>query len=345
VKSSANARAGLLIVVVAALFTYGLIHLFSVQFATGAAYPDYSSMRSSPGGAKLLYDSLSHTAGVTVSRNYFPLEYVEAAGATIFLLGVYAGGFDKAEPNIDPAEHLARRGNRVVIALRWGASEKPDAAELGKRWHVKFGIDPDEKHSHHLYFTEAPDWRVLDRDGDKILAIERTFEQGSLMLVSESRDFSNDSTVKLDRLGLVSAAIGDNRHIIFDEQHFGIGESGTVVGLARRFGLTGMAAGLAFCAALFLWKNAASFPPPVDAPRSEVLIGRTSIAGLNTLLSRHIRPADLASTCWNEWLTGKRREAPPGHIVRAEAILRDRTRTPLDAVREIQTVLQSKGPL
>jgi hypothetical protein len=106
-----------------------------------------------------------------------------------------------------------------------------------------------------------------------------------------------------------------------------------------------MAAGLAFCAALFLWKNAASFPPPAETPRSGVLIGRTSISGLNTLLSRHIRPADLASTCWNEWITGKRREVAPNHIVRAEAILRDRTRTPLDAVREIQTVLQSKGPL
>ena len=133
--------------------------------------------------------------------------------------------------------------------------------------------------------------------------------------------------------------------VIFDEQHFGMAESGTVVGLARHFRLTGMALGLALCAALFIWKNAAGFPPAADAPRSATLSGRTSISGLYTLLRRHIKPADLAATCWNEWLTGNRRELSADRQARAEAILRDRGRQPLDAVREIQTVLHSKGPL
>jgi len=143
----------------------------------------------------------------------------------------------------------------------------------------------------------------------------------------------------------VCAAIGTASRVVFDERHFGIAESGTVVGLARRFRLTGMALGLALCAALFIWKNAAGFPPLADAPRSETLAGRTSISGLFTLLRRHIKPADLAATCWNEWLAGNRRELTPDRRARAEAILREHGRTPLDAVREIQTVLHSKGPL
>jgi hypothetical protein len=344
---SSNARAGFLIVLLAALFTYGLIHAFAIRFATGTVYPEYSSLRSNPSGAKLLYDSLARTPGVVVSRNYFPLEYLEENRATVFLLGANAALFAAdPDPYLNTVERLAGRGNRLVAALEWSGDKAPShAEELEKRWHVKFGFDSKKKHEHHLYFAEAPEWRVLDRDGPKILAIERSFQNGSVVLFSGSRDFSNQSTAELDRLSLVSAAIGPNSRVVFDEQHFGIAESGTVVGLARRFRLTGMAAGLALCAALFLWKNAAGFPPPADAPRSETLSGRTSISGLFTLLRRHIRPDDLAATCWNEWLAGNRREVAPDRIVRAEAILRDRTLKPLDAVREIQTVLHSKGPL
>jgi hypothetical protein len=337
---SSNARAGFLIVLLAALFTYGLIRAFSIRFATGDVYPPYSSMRASPDGAKLLYESLSRTPGVTVSRNYFPLEYFEESNATIFLLAI---NVDQFANESESYERLAKRGSRVVAGLEWGwGNDKPQHIEdLEKRWHVKFGFEDPQI----AYFTQAADWRILERDGPRILAIERDFQKGSVVLFSESGDFSNSSTIKLDRLGLISAVIGPRSRVIFDEAHFGMAESGTVVGLARRYRLTGMALGLALCAALFIWKNAASFPPPAAAPRSETLSGRTSISGLYTLLRRHIKPADLAAACWNEWLTGNRRELSADRKARAEAILRDRGRQPLDAVREIQTVLHSKGPL
>lgn len=337
---SSNARAGFLIVLLAALFTYGLIRAFSIRFATGDVYPPYSSMRASPDGAKLLYESLSRTPGVTVSRNYFPLEYFEESNATIFLLAI---NVDQFANESESYERLAKRGSRVVAGLEWGwGNDKPQhIKDLEKRWHVKFGFEDPQI----AYFTQAADWRILERDGPRILAIERDFQKGSVVLFSESGDFSNSSTIKLDRLGLISAVIGPRSRVIFDEAHFGMAESGTVVGLARRYRLTGMALGLALCAALFIWKNAASFPPPAAAPRSETLSGRTSISGLYTLLRRHIKPADLAAACWNEWLTGNRRELSADRKARAEAILRDHGRQPLDAVREIQTVLHSKGPL
>jgi len=341
---SSNARAGFLLVLLAAVFTYGLIRAFSIRFATGDVYPDYSSMKATPAGAKLLYDSLARTPGVAVSRNYSPLEYSDESHAAILLLAINANVFAGApEPYIEPLERLANRGNRVVAALTWESDEKPEhVQELEKRWHIKFGFDKDQKW---LYFAEAPDWRVLDRDGAKILAIERSFQKGRMVLFAESREFSNRSVAKLDRLDRISAAIGPQSHIIFDEQHFGLTESGTVVGLARRFRLTGMAVGLALCATLFIWKNAASFPPPSGAAPRETLSGRTSVAGLNTLLRRHIKPADLASTCWNEWLVTNGRDVQPERRTRAEAILRDQGRQPLEAVRAIETVLHAKGPL
>ncbi len=227
----------------------------------------------------------------------------------------------------------------MVAALDWEGADKPDHADgLEKRWHVKLGIDKDQKW---LYFAEVADWRVLDRAGSKILAIERDFQKGSIVLFAGSRDFANKSVVKLDHLDRVAAAIGSKSRVIFDEQHFGMGESGTVVGLARHFRLGGMALGLALCTALYIWKNAASFPPPVEAARRDTLSGRTSISGLYTLLRRYIKPGDLAATCWNEWLVSNRRELTPERRARAEAILRNQGRQPLEAVREIQTVLHA----
>jgi len=340
---SANARAGFLMVLAAALFTYGLIRAFSVRFATGDVYPEYSSLRASPYGEKLLYDSLARTPGVVVSRNYYPLEYLEESGATILFLALNP---NELADQPERYERLAGRGNRVVAAFDWDEKQKPQhAEELEKHWHVKLGFDPGEKPRRRLWFSDAPDWRVLNRDGQKILAIERDFEKGSVALFAESRDFNNASTVEFDRLPLLSAAIGPNSRVIFDEQHFGIAESGSVVALARRFRLTGMALGLALCAALFIWKNAAGYPPATDAPRAASLSGRTSLSGLFTLLRRHIKPADLAATCWNEWLASNRNDLSPERKARAEAILREHGRQPLEAVREIQTVLHSKGPL
>jgi hypothetical protein len=339
---SGNARATLLIALLAALFTYGLIAAFSIRFSTGEVYPDYSSLRAGPSGAKLLYDSLSRTPGLTAARNYFPLSYVDDTNSTIFFLALGPGELiDQPETY----ERLANRGNRVVAALDWKGGEKPKRlAEIEKRWHIQFGFDPDQKHPHPLYFAEAPEWQVLERDGPKILAIERDFQKGSMVLFSESDSFSNQSTVKLERLAPLSAAIGPNSRVVFDEQHFGISESGTVVGLARRFHLTGMAIGLALCAALFIWKNSAGFPPPAATARPETLAGRTSISGLVTLLERHIKPADLAATCWNQWLAGNRDAIAPERQASAEAILREYARQPLRAVRDIQTVLHAKGP-
>ena len=345
--ASRDTRAGFFIVLLAALFTYGLIRLFDLRFATGDVYPEGSSMRASPDGAKLLYDSLARTPGVSVARSFTPLDYIDGPPATVILLALEAGIF-AAEPddNLQDIEKLAGRGHRVVVGLKWEGEKAPEHAEgLAKRWHLKYALDPDKKHAHRFSFADAADWSVVERNGPKLLALEHNFGKGSVVLMSESNGFENAATVKLDRMATVLAALGPNNRVIFDEQHLGMNESGTVVGLARRFHLGGMALGLAICAALFIWKNAAGFPPPIAAERADTFSGRTSIAGLDTLLRRHIRPADLAATCWNEWLTSHRGDVTPERVARAQAILRDHGGRPLDAVREIQTVLHTKGPL
>jgi len=258
-------------------------------------------------------------------------------------VGLDPGSFAKdPDPYLKPIERLAARGNRVVAAMEQNPDDNlPKDDALRRMWQVQFGLDASQKHPY-LFFAEAKNWTPLDSIGLKLLAIERPFGKGSVVLLAASDDFNNESTAAGDRLPLVTAAIGPNRRILFDEPHLGISESGSVVGLARRFHLIGLAAGLALWAALFIWKNAATFPPPATSePRH--LSGRTSLSGLLTLLRRHIPVNEVAAACWREWLTANRRQVTPNRVGRAEEIIRESAGRPLEAVREIQAVL--KGPL
>jgi hypothetical protein len=79
-----------------------------VNFATGEAYPEYSSLRASPKGAKLLYDSLARLPGVSISRNYIPLEFLEGDRQTVLVLA------------LDPLElggqHIVPESGELVVA-------------------------------------------------------------------------------------------------------------------------------------------------------------------------------------------------------------------------------------
>ncbi len=328
---------GLLLILFAG-FAAGVMYLFGVQFAAGDVYPEYSSLRTDPMGTKLLFDSLARLPGVTVARNYLPLDVLGENGA-VFLLGLIPGSFGEDDEGLQRIERLARSGHRVVLAMA-PPTEYTElmALALDRAWHVKLGADSNHKHVHRLYFTEARDWNVLDRVGPKLLAVERDFGKGSVVLFAESDDFTNEATVAADRLEMVSMAIGASSHVVFDEQHLGIAETGSFVGLARRFRLSGLALGLAICTALFLWRSASGFPPAAST-QDVPLSGRTSRAGLLTLLRRHIPPHELAATCWQEWLSANRRTAPPERLARAAAIVRNASDKPLETVRELHSLL------
>ena len=325
-------------VALAALFLGGLVALFNADFAGGEVYPEYSTLRADPDGAKLLFESLTRLPGLTVTRNFMPLQNLAANGSTVVLLGLR---------ELDPAEleKLAKRGSRVVAALRedWRPEPK-ESGEIFKQWQVRIAVDLEKDHTDRLYFSQAQGWRPMERSGEKLLAIERGFGHGEVVLLAASSAFSNESAVALDRLPQVTAALGANSRIVFDESHLGIAESGSVVGLARRFRMMGLAAGLAIVAALFIWRNSSSFPVR-QASRLVALAGRTSASGLVTLLRKNLTPRELTAACWQEWLAGRRREFSSERVVRAEAIARDMADRPLEAAREIHAVLHSKGAL
>ena len=337
-------RTAVLGLLLAGALVYGALYLFGVEFAAGEVYPEYSSLRTDPDGTRLLYESLAALPGVTVERNYRALEFLPDGGVTVLLLAIPAGSFGgDAEPYLRNMEASARRGNRMVAALSFkGGEVSPKFDQLTKMWGVKIAVAPKAR-AHPLFFADAPGWTELDRAGTRSLAVERTFGKGSIVLFAESDAFANDATVAAKRFSLVTQALGSNTHVIFDEQHLGIAEAGSVVALARRFHLTGVAFGLALCAVLVLWRNGVDFPPPSRAATAARLAGRTSHSGLITLLRRHVPPPALAAACWQQWLNGNRGKVSPERLARANAIAGAAADRPVEALREIAAVLHAKG--
>lgn len=325
-------------------FTWGILRLLNNQFSAGDFYPEYSSLRSDPKGAKLLFDSLSRLPGLAVTRNYLPIEYLPGQTAVLFL-ALNLGSLD--HDSLQQIESLARRGDRLVIAMA-SVDEEPPANQTGsskekspleKEWKVRLVIDRSPSPAHHQSFSAPSDWTVQERTGSQILAIERPFDKGSVLLLAESGDFNNESTIAADRLDRVSQAIGSYQKVAFDESHFGIAESGSVMQLMRRFRLMGLAFGLVIVGALVLWKNTSAFPPPTVSRGPEQYTGRTSFEGLVTLLERHVRPKDVIPACWNEWLKANRREVPPQRAAQAARIAAGAAQRPIEAMREIDAAL------
>jgi hypothetical protein len=340
----------------AGAFAWTALRLLNVQFATGDFYPEYSTLRTDPLGAKLLYDSLAALPGITVTRGYVPLAFYEGSGSTVLMLGLRPAALDDAE-FLTALEKAARRGNRVVAALtlprnddfdedtgpaentappRSGSKEK---SPLETNWHVRLHTE-----KHRIHFDAGGGWTPMDPSPTPS-AIERTFGKGAVALYAASGLFSNEAMVAGETFEAVTAAVGPNTSIYFDETHLGIGESGSVIGLARRYRLVGLVLGLALCAALAIWKHSSPFPPPQTATQQERTRGRTSFSGLATLLSRHVPPRELPTLCWQAWLKSNRNQLSPERVQRAEAIARNSSLNPLDAVREIQVAIRAKGAL
>jgi len=341
-------RSTVLLFVVAGVFLAGAIYMLNVEFDTGDLYPEYSTLRTDPRGARLIYDSLAQIPGVTVARNYTPLENLDDPHSSILLLGL-PHSFESAD-QLKLYERLATRGARVIGAFAppWtfrGREALPShkaLSPLGKEWGVELGTDEHLKRTNGQYFSRAENWQPVEYEEGKLTAIERRFGEGAIVLLASSEDFTNESAIRMDRLDAVTTILGEPKRIVFDEAHLGIAETGSVVGLARRFRLSGMAFGLAICAALFIWRNAAAFPPPGPARSSGSFSGRTSRAGLLTLLHRHIPKSALLTTCWQQWLSTNRRSVPEQRLNRAAAVAANPDAEPLQAVREIQVILRGR---
>jgi hypothetical protein len=328
-RHMSNWKSWTLLLVVTAGFAYGLLRLFELRFAEGDIYPPYSSLRSDPMGAKALHDSLALLPGVSVTRNFRPLERLMCTGCTVFLFGLEPFDFERqSDESFRELENLAKRGARVVIAMRPVRRSKPakakkDPSLIEKRWGVAFGYiateAPDVEESRGsmpkqtaLYFLDG---------GKRVSRWEHKFGDGVIILLASSYPFSNEALGSDRDTELLASLAGPSKSMVFDEAHLGVSENQSVGTLIRKYQLQGVVAALLLLAGLFAWKNSASLLPPKsasgndDGPREAT---GDAVSGLAHLLRRHVPSTALFRVCVTEW--ERSRSCSPEKTVRVKAL-------------------------
>jgi len=295
-------KLALLILIVG--LAWGLEEVIVSPLETGTAYPEYSSLRSDPMGTMALFESLAQvTKAERLYKSRMSLD--PGPGTTIFVLGVDPVAWAKLDADsLKEYEQLTSKGARIVIAFLpiakpWVGNEKTPVEE---RWDIKFsykavfaesGEVPKESS---LVLTPGREWKKLADS-----TFERLLGRGTVVLAAQSYPLSNEGLREEHNAGLIVKLVGPADRVVFDENHFGVEETGSVTKLMRKYHLEGALAVLALVAGLFLWRNASSLLPPKTPPPEEAVAGRDSLEGMTALLRRGIAERDLVKVCFEEW--------------------------------------------
>ncbi len=308
-----------LVILFAALFVWGAWEATISPIASGEVYPPYSSLRTDPLGAKALYESLAELPGLQVSRSYKERASIDP-GKVLLVLGVDSPSWAVSKKEtLDEYEMLLDRGGRLVLAFvpAHPIRTPESTGALQKQWDVRpIFSEPsgdsaasDIPKQSALSFAAGPAWTVLESDGDRAEIVERALGRGTVVLIADGFPLSNQGLAETGAgdasparsADLIAKILGPARSVVFDENHFGIAETGSVATLARKYRLEGALAVLLLVAALFIWRNASSFLPPPDSSREESTAGRDSREGLAALMRRSIPEKDLLAVCFAQW--------------------------------------------
>ncbi len=323
---------------------WGLEQVVVSPLETGDVYPAFSSLRSDPLGTRALYESLSDLPGITVERLYKERTELSGASDVMFVLGVDPVSWSglKAK-DLDGYEKLVARGGRLVIGFL--PVREPGSTPIERAVEEKWGVhlryrrqDPDADsrttpRETALYLDAGRAWRTHDG------FIERNFGAGTIVLAADTFALSNEGLRESRNAELVAALAGPAQHVIFDENHFGVIEAGSVAKLMRKYRLQGAIAILAVVAALFLWRSASSLLPPRRVLAQDSIAGRDSLAGMTALLHRGVAERDVIDTCFSEWSRSERRS---GRAAGVEEEIRSHPKDPVAAYKAACRVLSKK---
>ena len=348
-----NRSAWVLLAVVCGAFGWGLVWLYDLRLGTGDIYPVYSSLRADPLGAKVLFESVSALPGYTAERNFHGLDELVGRPATVVWLGEDPFTFAvRPEDDLRQFENIAAGGARLVIAMtpvRPVTSARQmeiRGGALEKLWGVRFtylkgSVAPAEPSGGLLPKRTA---LIIHSGGQVTPVFEKAFGRGCVVLVDNAYAFSNEALATERNTELLSRVLGANHRIVFDEHHLGLSEEASIMMLARKYRLGGLAIGLILLAALFVRRNSSPLLPPRRHPEEDMegAKGQDSAAALHHLLKRNVAESELVRTCLTEWEKsahdGKALSQEKLAIIRRLAAPRDK-QSPLDVYRRLQSVI------
>ncbi|MCX6621905.1 MAG: hypothetical protein NTY38_12700, partial [Acidobacteria bacterium] len=251
---------------------------------------------------------------------FVPWKLFAGSGSAVLLLGVEAQELRwMPESFFVEVEQAAGRGNRVVLGLLTSRElRRPDTGDeagMTRRWGVR--VEVAVKEALEIRLAAGKEWASLDGD----VMVERRFGKGSVVLVADGALFSNGSQARMPRGGQLAKILGGERRIVFEESHLGVVESGGIVKLALRYKMHGFLLGFLLWVALYVWKNASSFPPRRGGVERPMVAGRTSLSGLVTLLRRNVPEADVARIAFAAWRKTAERSYSRAEIERAARVM------------------------
>jgi hypothetical protein len=347
----------LAVATVSASLLAGLTFILQRHAQQAESYPAFSSYRTLPEGASILYAALGQSPSMNTSRNTRAVTTLSVSDAAILFLGMEPASL--AGETFTDMEQLAGKGNRVIVALQpsryhFLQSKNATQEEILKPWGIRLdfvpqpGLTEDEedtlKSGWPMYFGQANGWKTIREDNGHAVVIERVAGKGTLVLLANPYLTSNAAMIDDRQTTFLANLIGPVHQVIFDETHFGMEETGSIAALARRYRLQGLMLGLVITACLFIWKNAAGFPPPLDsgpAPKRGVM-GEDSAEAFRNLLRRNVKTEDILSTCVQAWRKLYEREAGAA-LSTAIDLAESGRKTPVQTYAEIQQVLSRTG--
>ncbi|MBW1988382.1 MAG: hypothetical protein JRI97_02435 [Deltaproteobacteria bacterium] len=137
-----------------------------------------------------------------------------------------------------------------------------------------------------LRLSLGPGWQaVYAADGEPVAA-QRPFGKGTLVLLADSFWLSNEALSVERRPAFLAWVLGNPGRVVFEEAHLGAAEGRGVMLLVRKYRLEVLLAGLAFAAALLVWRLAVPLVPPREPPPEP----ETARDGYKSLLERRLPP-------------------------------------------------------
>ena len=194
-------------------------------------------------------------------------------------------------------------------------------------------------------------WKTLYRSQDGPVIIQRKIGKGDIILCSTSYFISNEGLRKHRNAPLLCYLQGGKDNIIFDEYFLGVQEERNIAWLFKKYKLQYMLLNLGIIVLFFLWYNFFSISG-ITAPKENnyleasctVESSLSSSSGLESILSKTIKPDQLLQVCFDEWLkTIKTRNISACKIEALKKIFKDSNKTtPVSLYREINKVLTKK---
>ncbi|MFA7236383.1 MAG: DUF4350 domain-containing protein, partial [Phycisphaeraceae bacterium] len=193
--------------------------------------------------------------------------------------------FDSPADDIESAQAAGLSPDKLAwpaIHARWTSASSDDPVRfITLRQPLEFDIE------------KSPDWKPLAFAGRRVVAAERRYHAGRVIVIGAPTIALNHSLDDADNLDVMLDLVGQGP-VIFDDWSHGIGLTGSVIEILAQFGLVPVILQCILLVVVYHWSTRGHPPAHADAsPRSRAAV--EEIATLGRLYQQGLSPEQTAA--------------------------------------------------